>query len=214
MISQADILKRLEQAGLQTTYILSMVADKSNEELRNMRDEKGNLTKEAQQELSLRGNSFVQLDRFMLFSSDEEIEMLLKRVKRVQYTFNSNDSVYCDFEIIKHYTMLMKCIRSDKDYSLQIANEIARDLIFWQNKAREFSVNCEKVMETMNNLDQFITDFAKELISINLSLTEFIKETGTPRKTAEHWYYGTRRVPQIVFAWIKLWKKVNGVNNE
>lgn len=50
-------------------------------------------------------------------------------------------------------------------------------------------------------------NFAEKLKSSGLSLAEFCRQTGTPRRTAEDWKYGKSKTPNIVFAWFELYTK-------
>lgn len=49
--------------------------------------------------------------------------------------------------------------------------------------------------------------FAEALKEAGLTVAEFCRQTGTPRRTADQWVKGDRRTPPLALAYLDLYKK-------
>jgi transcriptional regulator with XRE-family HTH domain len=50
--------------------------------------------------------------------------------------------------------------------------------------------------------------FAEALKEAGLTVAEFCRQTGTPRRTADQWVKGDRRTPPLALAYLDLYKKI------
>jgi hypothetical protein len=132
-------VKRMMDDGLTVIanpdYLKSKLADKSSNEIKEMRQNDGQLTRTAQHEMSLRGNrlALIEFHRFMFDLSDVEVKRLWNAKKQFWFDnkLGEDKNSYCDVNLLEDATQYQLCIRDEKQFAQMIADEIARS--FRQN---------------------------------------------------------------------------------
>ena len=141
------------------TYLESKFSGMSIKEIKEERIDKAQqLSPAAQQELSLRGDrtAFIEFHRYMYSLEDVDIQRLKNAMK--QFVFDENlanaDSIYCDQSLLLDAIDYHLCIRFDKDFSVQIADQIAR----------HFRQNCKLAQDFPEINSEHLIHFAKNLM--------------------------------------------------
>ena len=143
-MNHIETMTRMMNDGLTVvtnpSVLKSELADKTSEEIRTMRQGDGQLTPQAQHEMSLRGDrcAFVEFHRFMFGLSDVDVKRLWNAKK--QFTADNYDEgfTYCDVNLLIDATQYQLCIRDARGFDQITADEIAKSFRFNAKSANDF----------------------------------------------------------------------------
>jgi hypothetical protein len=120
---------------------------------------------DVQHELSLRGDktAFVEFHRYMFALIDGEILKLAAAMKQFVYKerLSEDEYTYSDQRILEDAIHYHLCVRFDRDFSVQIADQIAR----------HFRQECKIAQDYQEVTSELLITFAKNLLEKHPYLT-------------------------------------------